>query len=73
MLDSLDSVIAAFEQNDGSYELWRMPATRFAELAVDSRSSGAAGRVGIVTRKQFTTEGSRLRLVRLDKGLAKSQ
>ncbi len=64
MLDTLDVVIAAFQHRTGPYDVYVLPAARFAELAVDSRSSGAAGGVGIVSRKAFMEEGKRIKVVR---------
>lgn len=58
MLDTLDVVIGAFEHKSGAYEVYTLPASRFAELAVDSRSSGAQGRVGVVPKKAFLDEGT---------------
>lgn len=40
MLDRLDSVIAAFQLDDGSFELWSLPRERFRHEMRDSRSKG---------------------------------
>ena len=60
----LDVVIAAFQHKTGPDDVYVLPATRFAELAIDSRSTGAAGRVGVVSRKAFIEQGKRIKVVR---------
>src|SRR5947207_1229306 len=61
MLEHLDVVIAAFQHRSGAFEVYTLPATRFADLAVDSRSSQ---HVGLVSRKAFIEEGQRIKVVK---------
>lgn len=61
MLETLDVVIAAFQHKTGVFEVYTLPASRFSDLAVDSRSSE---HVGIVTRKAFVEEGQRIKIVK---------
>lgn len=42
MLDRLDSIIAAFQLDDGSFELWSLSPEKFREGMRDTRSKGAA-------------------------------
>src|SRR5690348_14969214 len=43
MLEHLDVVIAAFQHKSGPFEVFTLPASRFAELASDSRTSERTG------------------------------
>lgn len=54
MLDRLDSVLAAFELTDGSFDLWELAATRFRAAMRETRSKGpSTWRVGIVSKAAF--------------------
>lgn len=64
MLETLDVVIGAFQHKSGAYEVYTLPARLFGELAADSRSSGAQGRVGVVARKTFLERGLRIKVAR---------
>lgn len=67
MLNRLDSVIGAFQLDDGSFELWSLPAENFRQEMRDTRSKGAAaGKVGLVRRDVFEKNGKRLGKIRLD-------
>jgi len=67
MLDRLDSIIGAFQLDDGSFELWSLSAEKFREGMRDTRSKGsAAGKVGIVRKESFEKGGSILGRIRLD-------
>lgn len=58
MLDRLDSIVAAFQRNNGSFELWRLPADKFRREMRDTRSTGAsAGKVGLVRKDVFEKHG----------------
>lgn len=58
-LDRIAAVLGAFEQDDGSYIVRRMPADRYRSLMKDTRSRGAShGRVGIVKRADFERHGT---------------
>jgi hypothetical protein len=66
MLDVLDSIIGAFQLDDGSFELWSLSAEEFRKEMRDTRSKGsAAGKVGIVRRDFFEKGGKLLVRVRL--------
>jgi hypothetical protein len=59
-LDRIAGVLGAFEQEDGSYVVWRMPAGRYQSLMRDTRSRGPShGRVGIVKKADFERRGTR--------------
>jgi uncharacterized protein with GYD domain len=63
MLDRIGSVVAAFQHLDGRYDVFEMSSAHFASLMRDSRSSGSAGRVGIVTHRDFKTHGRPIRTI----------
>ena len=66
MLSKLDRVIGAFEQDDGSFALHALPASRFKAEMRESKSQGAsAGKVGLVSRKVFESTGESLGAVSL--------
>jgi hypothetical protein len=61
MLVRLDGVLAAFQQQDGSFTLISLPALDYAVAMKDTRSKGrSAGRVGIVTKSVFLSKGTRI-------------
>lgn len=67
MLDSLDSVIGAFQLDDDSFELWSLSPEKFRQGMRDTRSKGsAAGKVGIVRKDSFEKGGITLGRIRLD-------
>lgn len=58
MLDRLDSIVAAFQPDDGSFELWSLPAHKFRREMRDTRSTGtSAGKVGLVRKDAFEKHG----------------
>jgi hypothetical protein len=58
MLDRIDSIVAAFQRDDGSFELWCLPAEKFRSEMRDTRSTGAsAGKVGLVRKDVFERQG----------------
>ena len=58
MLDRLDSIVAAFQRDDGSFELWSLPADKFLREMRDTRSTGtSAGKVGLVRKDAFEKHG----------------
>jgi hypothetical protein len=61
MLETLQVIVAAFEHKTGVFEVYTLPADRFAELAIDSRTND---KVGIVTRKAFSEKGQRIKIVK---------
>jgi hypothetical protein len=67
MLDHLDSIIGAFQLDDGSFELWSLPPEKFRQQMRDTRSRGsAAGKVGLVRRGFFEKGGTLIGRIRLD-------
>jgi hypothetical protein len=67
MLDRLDSIIGAFQLDDGSFELWSLSPEKFRQEMRDTRSKGsAAGKVGIVRRNSFEKSGKLLARVKFD-------
>ena len=62
--ERIAAVLGAFEQEDGSYVVLRMPKKRYKELMRDTRSRGPAqNKVGIVGRTDFERYGSRFTTV----------
>jgi len=66
MLGRVDSVLGAFQQPDGSFEVRMLPATIFAQQMRPTRSRGAsAGKVGVVSRGVFERRGEYIKNVTL--------
>jgi hypothetical protein len=65
MLSELDAIVAAFQRTDGQFDLFEMSPDTFRTHSRDSRSTGASGRVGLVTRSTFRDFGKPLRTVRI--------
>lgn len=63
MLDRLDAILAAFQRTDGQFDVCEMSPTVFRREMRPSRSTGAAGRVGVVTRRAFQEHGRSVRTV----------
>ena len=67
MLERLDSIIGAFQLDDGSFELWSLSPEKFRLEMRDTGSRGAsAGKVGLVRRDFFEKNGRVLGRVTLD-------
>ena len=67
MLENLDSIMGAFQLEDGSFELWELSPAHFRSGMRPTRSRGAAaGKVGLVRRDTFVKHGKLYRRVRLD-------
>ena len=67
MLTRVDSIIGAFQLDDGSFELWSLSPEKFHQGMRDTRSKGsAAGKVGIVRKVAFERGGFTLGRIRLD-------
>ncbi len=67
MLKNLDTIVGAFQLDDGSFELWSLSPANFRGAMRPTRSRGdAAGKVGLVRRGTFTEFGTLLGRVRLD-------
>jgi hypothetical protein len=69
MLDRLDDIIAAFQRDDGAFELWSLTPAAFRQYMRETRSRGSsAGKVGLVEREVFRAKGKALGKVRLGRG-----
>ncbi len=55
MLDRVDSVIAALEQQNGSYHLFELSADVFLSPSRDSKNQG---RIALVRRRVFEAQGT---------------
>jgi hypothetical protein len=70
MLDTLVSVVGAFQLDDGSFELWALSPANFRDGMRATRSRGAAnGKVGLVRRDAFHKHGKLIGRVYLDKAV----
>ena len=61
MLDRLDAVLGAFEEQNGSYRVLRLPAQRCATLmhrAPTASRGPSSGKVGMINRAVFEQEGA---------------
>jgi hypothetical protein len=66
MLEKLQAVLGAFEQEDGSYRVYRLPMQSYRDHMKPSRSRGkAAENVFIVERKVFEEQGSNVGVFRV--------
>ncbi|MBC8374097.1 MAG: hypothetical protein H8E53_10915 [Planctomycetes bacterium] len=64
MLERIDAVFSALEQEDGTYELYEISPSMFEENMRATRSKGAAaGKVGLVRKSVFINEGKFIRSV----------
>jgi hypothetical protein len=60
-LERIAAVVAAFEQEDGSYVVLRVSKEQYKELMRETRSRGPSqGRVGIVSKSDFERLGRRI-------------
>jgi len=59
-LERVAAVLGAFESEDGSYVIWRMPKDRYESLMINTRSLGPSkNKVGMVKRVDFERHGIR--------------
>ena len=66
MLERVDSILGAVEQENGTYEVYELSPKVFAENMRDTRSQGpSAGKVGLVNRSLFVSQGRYLRVVEI--------
>lgn len=66
MLGRLDTVLGAFQGDDGAFDLWSLSASVFKDSMRDTRSRGAsAGKVGLVRQDVFQSKGKSRGLLRL--------
>jgi len=65
MLERLDAVFGCWERAPDEFDIWELTPAQFLAASRDSRSSGGHGKVGIVRRSVFESEGKRVRAVSL--------
>ncbi len=65
MLERLDLVLAAFQHKDGSYDVYSLSPEEYRTQMRESRSSGAEGRIGLVSKTVFANCGKRIKIVRM--------
>ena len=64
MLKRLESVVGAFQRDDGAFEVISLPADVYRRRMSDTRSTGAsAGGVGKVSKSVFVAEGQQVSVV----------
>jgi hypothetical protein len=67
MLERIDEVLAALQRDDGAFDLYALSAAAFRSAMRPTRSKGpSAGRVGVVRRAVFESQGHHLGTKRLD-------
>ena len=58
MLERIDAIFAALEQENGKYELYEISPSMFKKNMRETKSKGAAaGKVGLVRKNVFINEG----------------
>lgn len=66
MLQRIDAVLAALEQENGEYELYEISPKKFEQNMRETRSRGAAaGKVGLVRKSLFVNDGKFVCMVKL--------
>lgn len=66
MIERIEAVLGAFEDDDGSYRIMQLPVARCAASMEPTRSHGPShDRVGIIRRKVFEDEGRLVGVVRM--------
>ena len=66
MIERIDVVLGAFEEENGSYRVLQLPISRCEEMMTPTRSQGRSrDRVGIIPRKVFQDEGKLVSVVRV--------
>ena len=66
MLERIDAIFAALEQENGKYELYEISPSMFEKNMRETRSKGAAaGKVGLVRKSVFVNEGEFICSVRI--------
>jgi hypothetical protein len=64
MLERLESVVGAFQHDDGAFEVISLPADVYRQRMSETRSTGpSAGGVGIVAKSVFVAEGQQISVV----------
>jgi hypothetical protein len=64
MLDEIELVLGAFQHKDGSFDVYTLSSELYRKHARDSRSAGADGRIGVVSKQVFVKHGKRVKLVK---------
>jgi len=66
MLDRIDAVIAALEQDNEEYKLYEISPQSFKQNMRETKSKGAsAGKVGLVRKTVFMNKGKLIYTIRL--------
>ena len=66
MLNRVDEVIAALQRDDGAFDIYSLSSAAFRSAMKPTRSKGpSSGRVGIVRRSVFETDGQSLGVKKL--------
>jgi hypothetical protein len=68
MLERITRVFGAFQQPDGSFRIWALPASAFGLSMRDSQSGrrrGATPKVGLVRRSKFMDGGTNVGTFRI--------
>jgi len=61
MLNRVDEIIAALQRDDGAFDVYALSAAAFRSAMKPTRSKGpSAGRVGVVRRSVFESDGRHL-------------
>lgn len=67
MLDRIDSVIAALEDDAGQFELYSITPAQYSENMRGTRSKGpSSGRVGMVRTAYFRNHGEHMKTIAID-------
>ena len=67
MLPILHAIVAAFQRDDGAFDVVSLDAEVFRERMTETRSTGpSARRVGIVTKNVFAEEGKHIATVKIE-------
>lgn len=65
MLDRVSRVFGAFQQDDGNFDIWSLPASVFTERMRDGKSRGSKPNLGHVNRSAFAELGTHVATLRL--------
>jgi hypothetical protein len=67
MLERIDAIFAALEQENGNYKLYEISLGMFKNYMRETKSKGAAaGKVGLVKKSVFANEGKFICSVNLE-------
>lgn len=67
MLERIDTVIAALENDEGQFDLYSLAPSHYSEEMRGTRSTGpSAGRVGMVRTSEFRNNGQYMETITID-------